>query len=91
MRRRTSATSERSTRRSTTCRERSRCFSSLALGPALAVIAFVWWGWGRERGTSYDREYEQEPPTETQPALVPGLLARAARPGRSSSRPRSST
>ena len=28
----------------------------LALGPALAVVAFVWWGWGRERHTSYDRE-----------------------------------
>ena len=45
------------------------------------MIAFVWWGWGRERGTSYDREYEQEPPTETQAALVPGLL-RAGRHAR---------
>ena len=54
---------------------------ALALGPALAVIGFVWWRWGRERGTSYDREYEQEPPTETQPALVPGLLAQGGTPG----------
>ena len=53
----------------------------LALGPALAVVAFVWWGWGRERATSYDREYEQEPPTETQAALVPGLLAQGGTPG----------
>ena len=45
------------------------------------MIAFVWWGWGRERGTSYDREYEQEPPTETQAALVPGLLAQGGTPG----------
>ena len=45
------------------------------------MIAFVWWGYGRERGTSYDREYEQEPPTETQPALVPGLLAQGGTPG----------
>ena len=45
------------------------------------MIGFVWWRWGRERGTSYDREYEQEPPTETQPALVPGLLAQGGTPG----------
>ena len=54
---------------------------AFALLPALAVIGFVWWRWGRERGTSYDREYEQEPPTETQPALVPGLLAQGGAPG----------
>ena len=63
---------------------------AIALLPALAVIGFVWWRWGRERGTSYDREYEQEPPTETQPALVPGLLAQGGAPDRSSSRRRSS-
>ncbi len=45
------------------------------------MIGFVWWRWGRERGTSYDREYEQEPPTETQPALVTGLLAQGGTPG----------
>jgi uncharacterized membrane protein len=54
---------------------------ALALGPALALIAFVWWRWGRERGTAYDREYEQEPPTGTQPALVPALLAQGGTPG----------
>ena len=45
------------------------------------MIGFVWLLWGRERRTSYDREYEQEPPTETQPALVPGLLAQGGTPG----------
>ena len=53
----------------------------LGLGPALALIAFVGWRFGRERGTGYDREYEQEPPTETQPALVPMLLAQGGTPG----------
>ena len=33
--------------------------------------------YGRERGTGYDREYEQEPPTDTEPALVPPLLRQA--------------
>ena len=54
---------------------------ALALGPALALIAFVWWRHGRERGTAYDREYEQEPPTGTQPALVPALLAQGGAAG----------
>ena len=54
---------------------------ALALGPALALIGFVWWREGRERRTTYDREYEQEPPTETQPALVPALLAQGGAPG----------
>ena len=54
---------------------------ALALGPALAVVAVVWWFYGREHGTSYDREYEQEPPTETQAALVPCLLAQGGTPG----------
>jgi uncharacterized membrane protein len=53
----------------------------LAVLPAFAAIALVWWLWGRERGTGYDREYEQEPPTETQPALVPSLLAQGGTPG----------
>ena len=39
---------------------------AIALLPALALIGVVWWRWGRERGTTYDREYEQEPPTETE-------------------------
>ena len=53
----------------------------LGLGPALAAIAFVGWRFGRERATGYDREYEQEPPTETQPSLVPSLLAQGGTAG----------
>ena len=45
-----------------------------ALLPALAVLLATWWFYGRERKTSYDREYEQEPPSELEPALVPPLL-----------------
>ena len=45
-----------------------------ALGPALLVLLLVWLVYGRERGTGYDREYEQQPPTDTEPALVPPLL-----------------
>jgi uncharacterized membrane protein len=61
----------------------------LVLGtiPALLLIGTGYWFLGRERRTGYDREYEQEPPTETEPALVPTLL----RPGRTSSQQRSST
>src|SRR4029450_10088387 len=47
---------------------------ALALLPALAVMAFVWWWSGRERKSDYDREYEQEPPSDLEPALVPPLL-----------------
>ncbi|NUT55295.1 MAG: DUF2207 domain-containing protein, partial [Thermoleophilia bacterium] len=54
---------------------------ALALLPALFLIGLVWWRWGREHGTRYDREYEQEPPTETPPALVPGLLAQGGTAG----------
>ena len=46
----------------------------LGLGPAAAIMIAVWLIYGRERRTGYDREYEQEPPTDTQPALVPALL-----------------
>ena len=42
--------------------------------PALAVIGLVWLRYGRERPVAYDREYEQEPPSELSPALVPPLL-----------------
>ena len=54
---------------------------AIALGPALALIGLVWWRDGRERRTAYDREYEQEPPTDTEPALVPALLAQGGAPG----------
>jgi uncharacterized membrane protein len=46
----------------------------LAVGPALAGLLLVWLVYGRERATGYDREYEQTPPTDTQPALVSPLL-----------------
>jgi uncharacterized membrane protein len=64
---------------------------ALAFLPALGVVALVWRLWGRERRTRYDREYEQEPPTETRPALCRRCSPRAAPPGPSSSRRRSST
>ena len=38
---------------------------AIALLPALAILGFVWWRYGREHGTAYDREYEQEPPSES--------------------------
>jgi uncharacterized membrane protein len=41
------------------------------------VIVFLF---GPDPATDYDREYEQEPPTDTPPALVPPLLRRAVRP-----------
>jgi len=53
----------------------------LATIPALLVIASVFWFLGRERRTGYDREYEQEPPTETEPALVPTLLRQGGEAG----------
>src|SRR5207342_2412494 len=39
-----------------------------------AILAIVYWFFGRERKGTYDREYEQEPPDDLQPALVPTLL-----------------
>ena len=57
----------------------------LALGlatiPALIVLVPVFWFLGRERRTGYDREYEQEPPTDTAPALVPTLLRQGGEAG----------
>ena len=41
----------------------------------------MFWCFGRERRTGYDREYEQEPPTDTEPALVPTLLAQGGEAG----------
>ena len=41
----------------------------------------VFWLYGRERSTGYDREYEQEPPTDTEPALVPPLLRQGGEAG----------
>ena len=53
----------------------------LATIPALLLISAVSWFLGRERRTGYDREYEQEPPTDTQPALVPTLLRQGGEAG----------
>ena len=53
----------------------------LATIPALLIIAAVFWFMGRERRTGYDREYEQEPPTDTEPALVPTLLRQGGEAG----------
>ncbi len=53
----------------------------LGLGPALLVVAVVGWVYGRERRTGYDREYEQEPPADTEPALVPTLLRQGGTAG----------
>ncbi len=53
----------------------------LAVLPALAVIGGTWWFYGRERRTSYDREYEQEPPSDLEPALVPTLLRQSTNVG----------
>ena len=47
---------------------------ALGVGPARARLLGVYLLFGRERKTTYDREYEQEPPTELEPALVPPLL-----------------
>ena len=55
-------------------------------------MLLVWFFYGRERGTGYDREYEQEPPTDPEPALVPPLLRQSTDVGLdTSSPPRSST
>ena len=50
----------------------------LALGtlPAHALGMLVFWRFGRELETGYDREYEQEPPAETEPAHGPPLRQR---------------
>ena len=49
--------------------------------PAFLIVGAVFWFYGRERKTGYDREYEQEPPTETAPALVPTLLRQGGEAG----------
>ena len=49
--------------------------------PAFLVVGGVFWFYGRELKTGYDREYEQEPPTDTEPALVPTLLRQGGEAG----------
>jgi uncharacterized membrane protein len=46
----------------------------LGLGPGLLLVGFVYWRFGREPDVGYDREYEQEPPSDLAPALVPPLV-----------------
>ena len=45
------------------------------------IVLVVYWLFGRELKTGYDREYEQEPPTDTPPALVPTLLRQGGEAG----------
>ena len=48
--------------------------------PRCGVLLAVWWFYGRERPTGYDREYEQEPPTDTRsgPGPAPARARREA-------------
>ena len=55
--------------------------AAFALLPALGIIFVIWLLFGRERGTGYDREYEQEPPSDESPAIVPPLLRQGTEPG----------
>src|SRR5206468_3544750 len=52
-----------------------------ALVPALAIVLGVWFFFGRERRTGYDREYEQQPPSDLEPAVVSPLLRQTETPG----------
>ncbi len=52
--------------------------AALGLGPALLVLLGVFFLFGRERKTTYDREYEQDPPSDLEPALVPPLLRQSS-------------
>ena len=54
---------------------------TLGLGPGLLALGAVYYFYGRERRSSYDREYEQEPPTELEPALVPPLVRQSTTVG----------
>jgi uncharacterized membrane protein len=49
--------------------------------PAFLTVGAVFWFYGRELKTGYDREYEQEPPTDTEAALVPTLLRQGGEAG----------
>ena len=80
-RRRTSATTTASSTRSGTRGSTSLYVLLLGLVPALLVVLVVYLIFGRERSTGYDREYEQEPPTDTEPALVPTLLRQGGEAG----------
>ena len=53
----------------------------LGLVPGFIVVSAVFAVYGRERSSGYDREYEQEPPTDTEPALLPTLLRQGGEAG----------
>jgi uncharacterized membrane protein len=54
---------------------RSLCLLGLlSVLPAALIVGFVYWRFGREVHVDYDREYEQEPPGDLEPALVTTLL-----------------
>jgi uncharacterized membrane protein len=51
------------------------------LAPAAAIVGLVWLLLSRERRVAdYDREYEQEPPSDDPPALVAPLLRQSTKP-----------
>jgi uncharacterized membrane protein len=52
--------------------------SGLALLIAFGIGGFVYLRYGREPRIDYDRQYEQEPPTELTPAEVGALLSQGA-------------
>ena len=45
------------------------------LVPLLGLGGFVYFGYGREHRVDYDRDYEQEPPSDLKPAEVGALLS----------------
>ena len=53
----------------------------LGVIPAIVILLVVYWLFGREFKTGYDREYEQEPPSDLAPALVPTLLRQGGEAG----------
>jgi uncharacterized membrane protein len=51
------------------------------LVPATLLVLLVFSLYGRERGSGYDREYEQEPPDDLAPALLPTLVRQGGTAG----------
>ena len=48
--------------------------------PAIVLLCVIVLVYGPDARVTYDREYEESPPTDTPPALVPPLLRRAKTP-----------
>jgi uncharacterized membrane protein len=46
--------------------------------PATLATAIIFWRYGREPRVAYDREYEQEPPSDDPPAMIQSLLTQGA-------------